>query len=158
MLKKSPFPPNFTLNGQMGVWMDSSVCYIIQFNEQDPLITTIQSGIEPRERFAGERKWFTRVGDVFIDFEKRKERRIDHQLHDYLMKVKEAVSGAKALFIFGPAQTKKKFKNLLESGNGNHPVKLYLQPASDMTIPQMIAKTKKFFLLQAEKNHQEQEQ
>ena len=69
-------------------------------------IKTIHSNIESRERIPGETKWFTRFGNQFLNFEKRKKNRRTNEIRDYLKKVVNEINVSDELVLFGPAAMK----------------------------------------------------
>jgi hypothetical protein len=130
---------------QMGIWIDTIHAYIINMNDDEPRIETIDSGIVPHERFTGEGKRFTRVGNVYIDFEKNEERKFDQHMDDYLEKVMAAVKDAEELLIFGPAQTRIKLGKKIEEEKTIKNITVVNEAAEDMSERQMVAHVRQFF-------------
>jgi hypothetical protein len=130
---------------QIGIWIDSIHAHVIRMEEKEPTVETIDSGIIPRERLEGEGKRFTRVGNVYIDFEKNEERRFDQQMDDYLENVMVAAREADELFIFGPAQTRIKLAKKIEAEKRMHKIVLANETAADMSERQMIAHVRQHF-------------
>ncbi|HET8687285.1 MAG TPA: hypothetical protein VFM18_11575 [Methanosarcina sp.] len=130
---------------QIGIWIDTIHAHIIHFHENEPVFETIESGIVPHERFEGEGKRFTRVGSVYIDFEKNEERRFDQHMDDYLEKVMAAAKEADELLIFGPAQTRIKLGKKIETEKSMHKMVVVNEAAEDMTERQMIAHVRQHF-------------
>lgn len=130
---------------QMGIWIDTIHAYIININDDEPRIETIDSGIVPHERFTGEGKRFTRVGNVYIDFEKNEERKFDQHMDDYLEKVMAAVKDAEELLIFGPAQTRIKLGKKIEEEKTIKNITVVNEAAEDMSERQMVAHVRQFF-------------
>jgi stalled ribosome rescue protein Dom34 len=124
---------------QTGIWIDTNHAYIIELQENQYQITTIDSEIASRERIPGEGKKYTRVGSVYIDPEKKEERRFDNQLSDYLEKVKDVIRNTEEVVIFGPAQTKKKLAKMMQEDKKSTAKLLGSIPADAMTKNQMVA-------------------
>lgn len=130
---------------QTGIWIDTNHAYIIELQENQYQITTIDSEIASRERIPGEGKKYTRVGSVYIDPEKKEERRFDNQLSDYLEKVKDVIGDTEEVVIFGPAQTKKKLAKMMQEDKKSTAKLLGSIPADAMTKNQMVAWVKDFY-------------
>jgi hypothetical protein len=130
---------------QMGIWIDSIHAYIININEDEPRIETIDSGIVPNERFAGEGKRFTRVGNVYIDFEKNEERKFDQKMEDYLNKVMTMLKDVEELLIFGPAQTRIKLGKKIKEEKTMQNISVVNEAAEDMSERQMVAHVRQYF-------------
>lgn len=130
---------------QMGIWIDSIHAYIINMNEDEPRIEIVDSGIVPNERFAGEGKRFTRVGNVYIDFEKNEERKFDQRMEDYLKKVMNMLKDADELLIFGPAQTRIKLGKKIEEEKTMKNISVVNEAAEDMSERQMVAHVRQYF-------------
>jgi hypothetical protein len=130
---------------QMGIWIDSIHAYIIKMNEGEPRIETVDSGIVPNERFAGEGKRFTRVGNVYIDFEKNEERKFDQRMEDYLNKVMTMLKDAEELLIFGPAQTRIKLGKKIQEEKTMQNISVVNEAAEDMSERQMVAHVRQYF-------------
>jgi hypothetical protein len=130
---------------QMGIWIDTIHAYIINMNDDEPRIETIDSEIVPHERIAGEGKRFTRVGNVYIDFEKNEERKFDQHMEDYLEKVMAAVKDAEELLIFGPAQTRIKLGKKIEEEKTIKNITVVNEAAEAMSERQMVAHVRQHF-------------
>lgn len=129
----------------MGIWIDTIHAHLVRLQQDEATIETIDSGIVPHERFEGEGKRFTRVGSVYIDFEKNEERRFDQQMDNYLENVMTAVKDADELLIFGPAQTRIKLGKKIEKNKQMHDIKVVNEAAKDMSERQMIAHVRQHF-------------
>jgi hypothetical protein len=130
---------------QLGIWIDSIHAYIININEEEPRIETIESGIVPNERFDGEGKRFTRVGNVYIDFEKKEERRNDQRMEEYLKKVMTTVKEAEELLIFGPSQTRIKLGKKISEEKTMQKIVVVNEAAEEMSERKMIAHVRQYF-------------
>ncbi|MBK8956759.1 MAG: hypothetical protein IPM34_14565 [Saprospiraceae bacterium] len=94
---------------QTGVWMDGTEAFILNINESGRSVKHILSGIETHVRFKGEGKEYTRVGNVYIDPEKKHENRRQQQEETYFEKIAHELSDVEDFIVFGPAQMKTHF-------------------------------------------------
>lgn len=130
---------------QMGIWIDTIHAHIIRLVGDEPIFKTIESDIVPHERFSGEGKRFTRVGNVYIDFEKNEERRFDQHMEDYLEKVLNEIKEVDELFIFGPAQTRIKLGKKIQQEKTMERIVVVNEAAEDMSDRQIIAHVRQHF-------------
>lgn len=91
---------------QTGVWIDSKHAYLVRFTEAGRDLKKMDSGIESQVRFAGEDKAYTRVGEVYIDPEKTKENRRDHQAREFFKRIVRELQESESIVVFGPAEMK----------------------------------------------------
>jgi hypothetical protein len=94
------------VKNQFGIWLDSKNAIILNITENEEKLIKVKSQIESKVRFYGENKKYTRMGNLFIDPEKKKEQRRLHQMKSYLNEIIGYLIDASDIYITGPAQTK----------------------------------------------------
>lgn len=127
-----------------GIWIDTEHAFIIDLNEDGADVKAIDSHIETRPRFAGETSNANRVSPTYVG-EKNEERKIQHELDNFLEKVLHELHKPEELVIFGPAQTKHKLENKLLLDKTLSPKKLDTVAAEAMSKNQMVAWVKDYF-------------
>ncbi len=130
---------------QNGIWIDTERAYIVNLEDDEPQLTKMESGIETRERYPGEERNFGQFGETFIDYEKKKEHRLETNVHHYLEDVKARVKEADELIIFGPAQMKKHLEKLLKEDKNFKPQIKGVENADKMSEHQLVAWVKSYF-------------
>ncbi len=135
---------------KIGIWMDSSKAIIVSFNGRDKEeVSEIESNLETRltPDMEGSRK--TLLDRFSIIRDRKKVERKKHQLNSYFKNVSDAVKNADELYIFGPAETKKKFKQALKNESKQNLNKIVaIESADSMTLNQVVARVKAFFRLE----------
>lgn len=131
---------------QTGVWIDSKKAVII-FQEENGTQRSkiVNSAIAGRVRIPGERKWFTRMGSQFMNFEKKKEAQRLKHASAYYKEIMNEIAQADEIVLFGPAATKKELgKYLLENKMPISVIKGVIT-ADSMTDNQISAWVKNYF-------------
>jgi len=130
---------------QIGVWLDSEKAFLISLSENGESITKIESEVEHRVRFPGEKKPYHRLGNMFVNPQKRITERQKHQLSDYFNKIILNIKDSDEVLLFGPSKTKDWFKKELHRHfNMENKIKA-VENSALLTERQMIAKVKNFF-------------
>lgn len=133
-----------------GIWVDSDNAMVVRMEGQtEPVIQTVESGIESRVRFAGEGKRFARFGNTFMSDEEKKERRLQQQLKKYYQKIAAIISDADYLCIYGPGKRKQELQHFIESNPGHHGWLVECGNAGKMKASLFAVKVKEFFWGQA---------
>ena len=126
-----------------GIWIDSRIAMII-----DPVearIKTIESGIESRERFEGESEQEGRFGTQFLNKEKVKRNRQQHQVKRFIDKVIRESSELETVVVFGPSQMKGKLAKEMENLPGNEIHIAGVESAQKLSNNQLVAWVKDYF-------------
>ena len=128
-----------------GVWIDSKEAIIVKLNNGKEVMEKVFSEIEGRERFDGEGKHFTRMGNKYSTFEKRDEEKRKHAFTQYFKNVIEKIKDSDNILVFGPAEAKIGLqKEILKKKDISS--KLLMVEAEDhLTDNQVTAKVRKFF-------------
>ena len=128
-----------------GIWIDTKKAMIVLLEEEDEKVIYIYSFIESRERIPGETKWFTRFGNRFLNFEKKKENRKNNAVRNYLAKVVNEVRGTDELVLYGPAEIKKELEKLIRQDAQLSAKLKAVEPADSMTENQVVALVKNYY-------------
>lgn len=131
---------------QTGIWIDSTKAVIVTLNEGKESVTEIQSDLENKVYHDKEGDKGSFFGHQHINSEKTFDERKKHQMNTYLKDVISNVNEADEIYIFGPAETKTKLQQKINSEKTDIASKLKsVEPAESMTSNQIIAKVKKFY-------------
>ncbi len=130
---------------QAGIWIDAKKAVIVFLEGNNHTLKTIHSNIESRERIPGETKWFTRFGNQFLNFEKRKKNRRDNEIRNYLKGVVNEIRNADELVLFGPAGMKTELEKTIWKETTHSPVIRAVETADSMTENQMVAWIKNYY-------------
>lgn len=130
---------------QTGIWLDLEKAIVITLNESGYKLKIIESGIETKERFDGEKKKFGRFGNQFLNDETKKKRRIEEQTDRFLKRIFNDIKNVNEIVLFGPASSKRKLAELLSSDKTMAEKLKAVKTADLMTQNQMVAWVKKFY-------------
>lgn len=130
---------------QTGIWIDTKQAVIVSLEETNHPVKIIYSSIEGRERIPGEGKWFTRFGNRFMNFEKKKEQRRSNEIREYLKNVANEIKDVDELVLFGPAAMKTELDKYIRNNAVPAPSIKGVEAADSMTENQIIAYVKKFY-------------
>lgn len=130
---------------QTGIWLDREKAVVITLNDHGYSLKIIESEIETRERYYGEKKKFGRFGDQFLNDETKKKRRLEDQTNKYLKRIFNDVKNVNEIVLFGPASIKRKLAELLKSDRTTAEKLKAVKTADVMTQNQMVAWVKKFY-------------
>jgi len=89
----------------IGVWIDMKKAVIINLLDDLTNIRTIDSEIEPRERFPGETGQESRFGGQATTSEKSKKSRLNHDIRLFLKTIVETLPYRSPIVLFGPASS-----------------------------------------------------
>lgn len=128
-----------------GIWLDAEKSFIVFLNNGNARVEMIESGIETRVRFEGERKPFSRLGGMLYNPAKKRTERKKHRLKDYFETLKTMLQPAGEIYVFGPAGTGKQFSRHMYSCRQMRDRVVKVERTDRMTEKQMVAKVKDFF-------------
>ena len=119
-----------------GLWIDHKKAVIVFVKGKEEEIKLISSNIETQQRQSG----VSTPDDI-------RHRELTEHLNIYYDEVVSCIREAESILIFGPGEAKGELKKRLEKDNlGGHIVGI--EPADQMTDPQIVAKVKEHFLHQ----------
>ena len=129
----------------VGIWLDSEKAYIISLIDGREKLEKIESNVESRVRYEGEKKSFSRIGGQLVNPQKKKTKRKKQQLQNYFKSILKKTNDAGNIYIFGPAEAKigltkeyKKHKSLQNKV-------LKVENSDNLTENQMIAQVREDF-------------
>jgi hypothetical protein len=128
-----------------GIWIDTKQAVVVFLEGSTHTIKTIHSNIESRERIPGETKWFTRFGNQFLNFEKRKKNRRANEIRNYLKDVVNEIRNTDELVLFGPAGMKTELEKAIWKETTHSPVIRAVETADSMTDNQIVAWVKNYY-------------
>jgi hypothetical protein len=133
------------MKGQTGIWIDGKKAMIMHLYDQTEVLDVLESEVDYRQRFPGEAKAFTRLGDHYISNEEREEERIRHERKHFFEDVIAKLDPECDIAIFGPAQTKHEFLKALQEHYQYALKQISLKPADDMTVNQFSDKVRDYY-------------
>ena len=117
-----------------GLWIDHKKAVIVFVKGKEEEKKLISSNIEKEHRQSG----VSTPDDI-------RHRELTEHLNIYYDEVVSCIREAESILIFGPGEAKGELKKRLEKDNlGGHIVGI--EPADQMTDPQIVAKVKQHFL------------
>lgn len=130
---------------QTGIWIDTKKAVIISLTENNQDVKTIHSSIEARERIPGETRAFSRFGFQFLDFDKKKKKRLANEKRQYLKKVIAEIKDATEIALFGPAGMKIELEKIIQDDAVLASRIKAVETADSMTDNQMAASVKNHY-------------
>ena len=122
----------------VGLWIDHKKAVIVFVTGKEEEIKLISSNIEKHHRQSG----------VAMPSDDVRQRELTEHLNSYYDEVVSCIRDAESILIFGPGEAKGELKKRLEKDNlGGHIVGI--EPADQMTDPQIVAKVRDQFLDQS---------
>ena len=131
----------------VGVWVDMKKAVIVELVNGTEYRRTIQSGIEPHERFQGESSQASQFSGQFVDNERIKEHRLDQEVRDFLRSVTGSLTYSSPIVLFGPAEMKIKLKKELLDHSVLRDHIAGVETTDSMTENQMVAWVKQYYNL-----------
>ncbi|UCG27498.1 MAG: hypothetical protein JSV24_11080 [Bacteroidales bacterium] len=129
----------------VGIWLDNEKAYIITLVNGNEHVEKIESNVETRVRFKGETKSYSRLGGMFINPQKKKTKRKNHQLKEYFNSILKRTRDANGIYIFGPADAKKNLKKVYQREKSFTNKLKGVESSDRLTENQMVARVKKVF-------------
>lgn len=129
----------------LGIWLDKKNARIISLENEKEVMDTIVSEVEDYRIHGGSGTKFKGGPQDVVQDSKYLERE-KHQLKAYFKEIASKMKDAKAIVIFGPAQTKEKLRKELQENYKELNVKVKaVKSADSMTDNQMKAFVRDFF-------------
>jgi len=130
------------------VWLDSDKAFIISFNHDEESFLQITSNLEHYHYNEGRGNTIPFLGQEVSSERKLLERK-KQQLKRYFKDIIKHLSDASQIAIYGPADTKFKFRKELENHQGISPKIISFKVADKMTKNQLISMARNFYLTTA---------
>lgn len=134
-----------------GVWIDHKKAVIVSIDKAQQHIMQIDSEVERHVRVKGGSRTSTPYGPQDVVSEKKREEKYKRQLRDYYQEVIGAIQDARKIFIFGPGEAKIELETEMEKKKGLWDKIVGIEPADEMTDPQILAQVKEFYGMTADK-------
>ena len=130
---------------QTGIWLDKEKAVVITLNDHGYKLKIIESDIQTKERYDGEKKKFGRFGSQFLNKETKKKRRVEEQTNRYFKRIFDDVKHVNEIVLFGPASLKRKLAEVIKSDLVMADKLKAVKTSDIMTQNQMVAWVKKFY-------------
>ncbi|MFT3738970.1 MAG: hypothetical protein QM786_09440 [Breznakibacter sp.] len=130
---------------QIGIWMDTDKAVLINLTNEDEGMTIIESQIETRTRYAGERKPHGKMASMLINPTTKSTNRFRQQQHSYFSNIISKINGASELFVFGPSLVKVEFEKELRKHPLLTSLRVELENKGKLTERQMVAHVRSHF-------------
>ncbi len=133
------------MKGHTGIWIDGTKAIIVHLYDQTEVVDVLHSDVDYRQRFEGESKAFTRLGDHFISNEEKEEKRLYHERKNFCNDVIAKLDSECDIVIYGPAQMKHELHRTLQQFHEYHSKEIEIRPADEMTDRQFIRTVKDYY-------------
>ncbi|EIA07198.1 hypothetical protein [Flavobacterium frigoris] len=110
---------------KLGIWMDHSIAYLMEFTNSPFEIKTIESKFSIDEKQLKSSK----ISALLINKEKR-------VLYDYYNKIGEAIKSYKQIVLFGPSDAKMEFFDVLSEDERFMKIKFEIKETDKMSMHQ----------------------
>jgi len=110
---------------KLGIWMDHSIAYLMEFTNNPFEIKTIESKFSIDEKNLKS----SNISDLLINKEK-------HVLYNYYNKIGEAIKNYKQIVLFGPSDAKIEFFDVLSEDERFVKLKVEIRETDKMTMHQ----------------------
>ena len=129
----------------VGIWLDSEKAYIISLIDGREKLEKIESNVESRVRYEGEKKSFSRIGGQLVNPQKKKTKRKKQQLQNYFKSILKKTNDAEKIYIFGPAEAKTGLTKEYKKHKSLQNKVLKVENSDNLTKNQMIAQVREVF-------------
>ena len=133
------------MKGQTGIWIDGKKAIIVHLYDHTEVVDVLESDVAYRQRFPGETKAFTRIGDHYVSNEEKDEERLHHEKKNFCEDVVAKLDTECDVVIFGPAQMKNELLKVLREHHQFALKQISLKPADEMTVRQFVRTVHDYF-------------
>lgn len=128
---------------KIGVWLDHRQAVVVRLSAGEPLVQVVLSGIEPKAKAdeAGSQEPYGAQHAV----SGHRDRRYTKQLHDYYLKVMDALGPAEQVLLLGPGEAKQELLTELKESARFKNAHCTVQATDKLSQPQIIALIKEHF-------------
>jgi hypothetical protein len=139
---------------EIGIWLNSDKAVLISLKDgQNEQLVTLESNIETRTRIPGERKPFSRLGNILAETSGRLTNRRKQQMHQYFNQIIHSLDQeAGEIYLFGPSTAKIELEKELKKNPTFAHKPVSIESADKMTERQMVARVKSHFVKSNTKN------
>jgi len=135
---------------QTGIWLNYNHADIIHLLSDEVEIVKVESNID-HQRIGGGSRSKTPYGPMDNTSESKLLERKKHQINNYFKKITEEISDSSEVFLFGPSDSKVKYRKYLAAHSGKKPNVFDVITADSMTENQKVAKVKDIFKIHNKK-------
>lgn len=128
-----------------GVWIDTKKAVIVFLEEDGHSSESIYSSIDNRERIPGEGKLFGRFGNQFINFEKKKQNKLENNVRTFCREVVSKLENSDEIVIIGPSHMKKILKDAIGQDEILSKIQTAIETTDTLTDNQIIAWVKNYY-------------
>ncbi|GGD80259.1 hypothetical protein GCM10011514_50370 [Emticicia aquatilis] len=118
----------------LGVWMDHSIAYLMNFSEMPTATTTIKSKSANDENDHSQSKGENKMHNIE-----------QHQQAEYYKELSEVIINYEEVVLFGPTNAKVELMNILKEDHHFDHIKIEVKSADKMTDNQQLAFVKDYF-------------
>ena len=130
----------------IGVWMDHAQAKLLHYEDKEPIIRVIDSGVESRIRFKGESGDGTKLGNYrSTNNEGSKHAKENQALKFYYKKLMEALHPYNDILLFGPSSAHKEFYNFLMEDKSFASKRITSKDSDYLTENQLVDYVNKWF-------------
>ena len=130
---------------QTGIWVDKEKAVLVTLVNGNHSIQNVESDITTKNRDSGEGKDFGKFGNQFLNSEKKKESKHQHQTANFLKKIISAIEKTDEIVIFGPAEMKIELEKMILNNNEIADSLLDVKTSDNITENQIIAWVKGYY-------------
>jgi hypothetical protein len=132
---------------QTGIWIDSSKAIIVTLDGEKQKISEIESNLENKIYHEKEGSKGTFNGSHHGSDENKFDEKRKNETNQFLKNILSNIKLADELYIFGPAETKIKLEQKINTDKSfdSSKLKLVETAESNLTTNQIVAKVKKFY-------------
>lgn len=120
---------------KLGIWMDHSIAYLIEFSDEPSETITIESEFTQEDK-----------AKAFIKSESLMHNKEDQQLSSYYKKIAKIIEGYNDVLLFGPTNAKVELFDILRKEEKYGKIKFEIINTDKMTENQKDAFVKDYFL------------
>ena len=120
---------------KLGIWMDHSIAYIMEFTSSPFEIKTIESKFTQLKKRG-----------VLAQSESLMHHKEQRQLYSYYKKISEVIKGYKRVLLFGPTNAKVELFDILSEDERFIKIKIEIKETDKMTVNQKDDFVKSYFL------------
>lgn len=125
--------------------MDTDKAVLIDVANGREEMTTIESQIETRTRYTGEKKPHGKKASMLVNLPTKTTNRHKQQQHNYFNNIISCLHEASELYVFGPSLTKVEFEKELRKHHPLANMHIELENMGKLTERQMLAQVRTHF-------------
>lgn len=137
---------NITPVKKAGIWLDLKNAYIFSIEGfNDPVMEKVESGVESRVRFNGERGELSTSVNYISNEKETRQHRQEQQKAKYFKTLLTLVRDADYIYVFGPGEAKDGLRNAFKESTTMKGQLAACETSDRLTVKQMRHKVQEFF-------------